>query len=257
MINKYILFISVIGLSAFAESSEYCSSYESGLNKLAKTTSINPLEKSVPAYYQDFPWVGKIGGCSGTLVAPDIVLTAAHCFKGKGKSLTKAPFYLGYENEVALTETEGELIASGDYKTPSDRDEDWAIVRLKSPVNIPGLKYPNISSESLSSLKDKPLTIVGYPNTDRNYRNGQVMYVQSNCYIKGRYGFLSDKSFAHNCVAGKGNSGGPILTKSKDGQWEIVGLHSGAGRFSIGEKTNFAVATSPFRQALTKALAGQ
>jgi secreted trypsin-like serine protease len=43
---------------------------------------------------REFPWLVKVGGCGGTLIAPNIVMCAAHC----GTSMTQVQIGLHNKN---------------------------------------------------------------------------------------------------------------------------------------------------------------
>ena len=83
------------------------------------------------------------GFCSGTLIAPDLVLTEAHCVYDQRGTLREADqirFRAGLQNETAIAERQAVQLAAHEGYTPWRGPDtrnityDVALIRLVSPI---------------------------------------------------------------------------------------------------------------------------
>lgn len=194
------------------------------------------------------PWqsVGRvnIGGrahCSGTLVANNIVLTAAHCLFSRATGQMVVPgivhFVAGYSRGEYLAHSKVKSYRIGDgYRgeegaTRANMGHDWALLVLEEPLgeDLGFLKVPDswfkAPTQSVPPNSGKrrveiaaSVTTAGYPG-DRQH----ILSLEENCKIittanEGRIILTS-------CIALKGDSGGPILQKVDD-TWHIIGVQT-------------------------------
>lgn len=156
------------------------------------------------------------GACTGALVAPDLVLTAAHCVSHKvtGPATPgKVQFVAGWlKGEYVAHRTGSALIfAGGDESPTGELADDAALIRLSEP--IPRDLIAPLPLTDLT-MAEPPFTLLGY-RRDRPH----ALSHQPDCHPMGRQGTLLSLS----CPVVAGTSGAPVLSETSDG-WHIVAV---------------------------------
>jgi hypothetical protein len=163
-----------------------------------------------------------MGGCSAALIAPDVVLTAAHCVgeSGKGEGLVfRTGAYPGLPRiEVPAVATAFHPLYSLNLKPEITRIRfDLALVRLEHPIDHPGIV----------PLKLGPAPEVGERLILASYRGGRGERARERrCEI---FEGPTDVA-ALGCEVASGESGSPVLRLSPDGP-EIAAVLSSRSRF--------------------------
>jgi protease YdgD len=214
-----------------------------------------------PVLTRAYPWsaIGRIEittanegyTCTGTLIGLDLVLTNAHCLMDEQTKQPMIPKNPTPENpnqiKFSPSMIRGEALdtarvidyrfgTNDPYTNPGD---DWAILKLDQPL---GARYGYLGWRNLDFANPKMLqatrdrlSLVGYAADFPTTRNteygtsGKTAGMNENCSIEG---LITQKGLKgvllHRCDSNPGASGGPIFAQFSNGNYYIVGLHSGS-----------------------------
>ena len=169
--------------------------------------------------------------CSGTLVAPDIVLTNAHCVMTSEtgelhRSIEFQPNVINNTVRDVNHASDAEIVLFGtDFQDRNEfpHPDDWAFLKLDQPLGelygtIPWLP---LTVPSLVEVFEGELVMVGYSGDYPRDRPAATAGVHLGCSIVGVY----EGSLAHDCDTFGGSSGGPIFTWINDRPY-IVAVNS-------------------------------
>ncbi len=180
--------------------------------------------------------------CSGTLIAPDVVLTAGHCLKGPGFDATTLDDQLKDQLHVYVGDgaeggaLSGNTIVQAVAVHPMLRQHpigyaDYGLVFLSTKVEaVPPIPVVVDLAGSVSALRAATTTLVGFGERD-DRGSGRKFQVDAK---------VTSFNSAEAVVGGGGkdscggDSGGPALIKATDGSWRLLGsvsrgLHLGCG----------------------------
>lgn len=214
------------------------------------------------------------GGCTGTLVGPDIVLTNAHCLIGDGiaEVATNIRFYPGAtRGNIPYGEHRAQRVYISPEYLNGQPQYDYGFVMLQSqPGNSVGWLGVQWFSPSWLELSDRwdmwgyPTNFVGAP-----FYFGLQTKNQEPC--GGRDMVYGDAMFSHVCDSGQGSSGSPVIGwfAHPDGVLApyVVGLNAAEWKgprderrmescpeYQLGECGNLAVVTNHFLPVLVTLL---
>ncbi|GAA2524794.1 serine protease [Pilimelia columellifera] len=226
----------------------------------AAPTATDPGQRIVggrPAAEGAYPFMTYLSmGCGGSLISPDIVLSAAHCFE-QSSSVT---MYTGRVNWRS-----GEMRSSaGIRKGRTATDRDWAVIKLNRPSTIQTfVKLP-----TSANLDSGPMfRAIGWGATSEGGAGSPTLREVNLPFVSDQQ--CREVVAAQEICAGdvrngqidtcQGDSGGPLLAQH-NGAWVVVGLTSwgqGCARpGNPGHYTQVSYFLRDIRNAITQ-LGGQ
>jgi len=207
-----------------------------------------------------WPWaaVGRVnretgGFCTGTLVASNLVLTAAHCLYDSRTGKRVAPrslhFVGGYRRGGYVAHAVARAIfhpVAFSFTGPSGLTRaanDWALLILAMPIATKPIPVRSLSVHNLTTLPRNRLMRAGY-SQDRPH----LLSLHNGCGVSADVD--GGPVLIHTCDATWGASGSPLMIMTTEGPF-VVGMIMGVTKGGDHER-GLAVHASAFLDTLDK-----
>lgn len=203
----------------------------------------------------NYPYFVSLGGCGGALIAPDVVLFAAHCSKDSfhNKQVVVGAYKYASTDDGGQARFCDEWIADPLYGTGGHGNNyDFALCKLDRPVEIDESQVTLVlnddNEQDSTPYPGDELLIMGLGTTSEGGSRSQALmdltvpYITNeDCNQPDRYnnrvkdammcaGF-PDQAGKDSC---QGDSGGPMVKRTENGDGTFTDIHVGVVSWGFG-----------------------
>jgi hypothetical protein len=161
-----------------------------------------------------------LNGCTGTIIAKDLILTAAHCYDNsvQGGYVLFGIQFNGRDRKIINIE---KATVNRAYSAPYN---DVAMLKLASDIPA-GYKPAKLLPAGVSLTNGQAVRQAGYGSDNTPNSFGTLRTVDSRYVGQGSRGSLSVRN--GSTAACSGDSGGPLYVQ-RNGEWYVAGIASTA-----------------------------
>lgn len=166
-----------------------------------------------------FTSIGRLdSGCTGSVIAPNLILTAAHCLFATDGTLRPNAFTFRSHFRAGTAQVQRRAARAyyGTDRPDEEREQDWAVFELEASGSAVGAPLPIDADMALTAALPYIVSLAGFSG---DVRGGAALSLHRNCSVRSRVG----SRLLNDCDSTAGISGAPMLAKV-GGNTVIVGL---------------------------------